>query len=93
MNFDKYERNVPLYCPTCGSTQFEYDKTLENSHAKVHCISCDREMAEDELIHENAENIDEHMKEIGRQAEDDIAKKMKKSLKKAFKSNKNIKVK
>lgn len=93
MNFDKYDRNVSLLCPTCGSTQFEYDETLENDYAKLRCVSCDREMTKEELIHENSENIDEHMGEMGKQAVDDVAKEMRKSLKKAFSGNKNIKFK
>lgn len=93
MNAEKYDRNVSLLCPTCGSTQFEYDETLEEGHAMVCCTSCDREMTKDELIHENSENINEHMEEIGKKAVDDIAKDMRKSLKKAFSGNKNIKIK
>ncbi len=90
---DNYDRNVSLHCPTCGSTQFEYDETLDDDHAEVRCISCDREMTKDELIHENSENINEHVFEIGKQAVDDVAKEMRKSLKKAFNGNKNIKFK
>ncbi|RUO18006.1 hypothetical protein CWE08_12075 [Aliidiomarina iranensis] len=93
MNSEKYDRNVSLHCPTCGATQFEYDETLEDDHSMVRCISCDREVTKAELIHENSENINEHMEEIGKQAADDVAKEMRKSLKKAFRGNKNIKFK
>jgi len=93
MNSDKYDRNVSLQCPTCGATQVEYDEAVESDHAKVRCVSCDREMTKEELIHENSENLDEHLREIGEQALDDVANEMKKSLKKAFSGNKNIKFK
>lgn len=89
----KYDRNVSLHCPTCGGTQFEYDDGINDAHKSVHCISCDREMTKDELIHENSENIEEHLSEIGKKVRDDFAKEMRKRLMKAFKGNKNIKFK
>ena len=93
MNNDKYSRNIELRCPTCGGSQFEYDDDIDADHAIVRCIGCDRTMTKDELIKENAENIDEHAKEIGKEAMDDLAKKMKKDLKKAFKGSKYVKCK
>ena len=93
MNNDKYSRNIELRCPTCGGTQFEYGDDIGADHAIVRCIGCDRTMTKDELIKENAENIDEHAKEIGKEAMEDLAKKMKKDLKKAFKDSKHVKFK
>ena len=93
MKSEKYDRSVSLHCPTCGSTQFEYDETLEDDNAMVRCISCDREITKAELTHENSGNINEHMKEISKLALDDVAKEMRKSLKKTLRGNKNIKFK
>jgi len=93
MNSDKYSRNIELVCPTCGSSQFEHDVDIENDYAEVRCIGCDRIMTKEELIRENSESIDEHAREIGRETVDDLVKEMKKELKKAFRGNKNIKIK
>lgn len=93
MNGDKYSRNIELRCPTCGGSQFEYGDDIDNDYANVRCIGCDRTMTKDELIQENAENINENAQEIGKEALDDLAKKMKRDLKKAFKGNKYIKIK
>lgn len=93
MKSGKYDRNVTLCCPTCGGTQFEYDNGIDDAHANVRCISCNREMTKEELIHENSENIEEHVSEIGKEARDDLVKEMRKNLKKAFKGNKYIKFK
>ena len=84
MNSDGYSRSVSLQCPTCGATQFEYDEVLGSDLEKVRCVSCDREMTKEELIYENSENLDEHMRETGEQALKDMANEMRKSLKKVF---------
>lgn len=89
----KYDRNITLQCPTCGGMQFEFDDDIDEGNAKIQCISCDREMTKDELIHENSENIEVHASEVGKEVLDDLAKEMKKSLKKAFRGSKNIKIK
>lgn len=93
MDDDKYVQRVELICPTCGGSQFEYDDVIEDDKANVRCIGCDRVFTKAELIQENVENIYEHAKEIGKEVVADIAKKMKKDLRKAFRGNKNIKFK
>ncbi len=93
MDPDKYNRQVGLVCPTCGCDQFETRDDIEESMTIVKCISCEREFTKDELIRENSENIDEHISEIGRQTTKDAAEELKKSLKRAFRGNKNIKIK
>ncbi len=93
MKSGKYARNIELLCSTCGGTQFKYGDDIDAEHASVRCIFCDREMTKDELIHENSENIDEHVSEIGNEAVNDLSKEMKKSLKQAFTGNKHIKIK
>jgi predicted RNA-binding Zn-ribbon protein involved in translation (DUF1610 family) len=92
MDAEKYNRSVTLLCPTCGSSQFA--QSDENSQSElVTCSSCGRELTRDELIRENSENIDEHVKEIGKQVAEDLGRELKKSLADAFKGSKHIKVK
>nr|WP_298409907.1 hypothetical protein [uncultured Halomonas sp.] len=93
MNSDKYSRNIELICSTCGGTQFEYGDDIENDYVEVRCIGCDRVMSKEGLIDENSESIDEHTREVGKETVDDLAKRMKKEFKKAFRGNKNIKIK
>jgi transcription initiation factor IIE alpha subunit len=93
MDAEKYNRNVPLLCPTCGCTQFGYDKGVDETIEIAKCASCGRELTKDELIHENSENISEHVKEMGDEIIKDAAKEMKEALKNAFKGSKNIRVK
>ena len=91
MQSGKYDRNVPLICPTCAGSQFEFDDEDARPEATVRCTSCGREMTRDELLCENSENVQEHVKEIGGEVVQDIAEEMRKSLKKAVRGNKNIK--
>lgn len=76
-------------CPTCASSQFETDDGIDESIAVVKCLSCEREFTKDDLIRENAENIDEHISELGTEA----MKEMEKTLKEAFRGSKHIKIK
>lgn len=89
METSKYNRAIPLNCPTCGATEFAH--TGESQLVK--CASCGREMTKDELRHENSENIQEHANEIAKQASADLGDELKKSLQDAFKNNKFIKIK
>lgn len=81
MDAEKHNRNVSLLCPTCGCTQFEYEKGVDETIEIVKCASCSRELTKDELIQENSENISEHVREIGSQVLEDFAKELKESLK------------
>lgn len=47
----------------------------------------------DELIRENSENMDEQVKEIGKEVAEDLALELKKQLASAFKKSKFIKIK
>lgn len=89
MDAEKYNRSIPLQCPTCGSNQFEHSE----EPVLMKCASCGRELTRDELISENGENIQKHVEEIGKQAAQDLGQQMKKSLQDAFKGNKFIKIK
>lgn len=93
MEPDKYDRQVALVCPICGSSQFETGDDIEESMAIVKCISCGREFTKDVLIRENGENIDEHISEIRKESVEDAAMELKKTIKKAFQANKNIRFK
>lgn len=93
MDPEKYNRSVTLLCPTCGSSQFSQSDENEPDTALVTCASCGRELTKAELIRENTENIDEHVKEIGEQVVEDLQHELKKSLAAAFKGSKFIKVK
>lgn len=93
MNGDKYSRHIELRCPTCGGSQFEHDDDIDNDHANVRCTGCDREMTKEELIQENAETIDEHAQEVGQEVMKELEKKMKSDMKKAFKGDKQVKIK
>lgn len=93
MKDENHNRNVSLLCPTCGCSQFSYKNGVDETIEIAKCASCGREVTKDELIHENSENISEHVKEIGKSVTDDIAKQLRESLKKAFKGSKNIRIK
>ena len=92
MDKGKYDRQVRLFCPTCGNNLFEYEQGVDETIEIVTCESCGREITKDQLILENSENISEHVKEVGNEMMGDLAKKMRKELKKAFQGSKNIKI-
>jgi uncharacterized Zn finger protein len=93
MKDEKYQRSIGLQCPTCGCTDYEYEQGVDETIELAKCASCGRELTKDELIHENSENIQEHVSEIGKQVTEDLAKELKASLKKAFRGSKNIRIK
>lgn len=89
METNKYDRAIPLCCPTCGATEFAHKEDSE----LVKCASCGREMTKDDLMYENSENIQEHADEIAKQATVDLGNELKKTLQDAFKNGKFIKIK
>jgi uncharacterized Zn finger protein (UPF0148 family) len=89
MNPDKYNRSISLMCPTCGSSDFRYDDEVDISEQIFTCASCDRELTRDELEQENAENIEEHFKDIQKQVTEDL----KKDISKIFSKNKSFRLK
>ncbi|WP_456016510.1 ECs_2282 family putative zinc-binding protein [Pseudomonas fluorescens] len=90
MNLDKHSRTIALQCPTCGGASFE-SETSESPEVK--CVQCERVIQRDELLRENSENIQENLNEVKSNGAKDIAAQMRKTLKDAFKGNKNIKLK
>ena len=93
MDPEKYNRSVTLICPTCGGTQFSSSEPSNSESELLTCASCGRELTRDELIRENSENIDEHVKEIGKEVTEDFGRELKKQLAAAFKGSKSIKIK
>ena len=91
MRAGKYNRSIPMNCPTCGGTDFEIPDG--NEAQPVTCVRCGRTIRRDELIQENGENISEHVKEVKAEVLKDIKKEFTDSLRRAFKGNKNIRIK
>jgi len=90
---EKYDREVKLLCPTCGCNDFLYDDGIEETIQIMTCASCGRELNKDELLHENSENIDEHLSEIQEEFTKDMTDEIQKALIKAFSGSKNFRIK
>ncbi len=91
MKLDKLDREVRMYCPTCGGTDFSF---VENDDEElVSCAQCERQIARSDLLEENSELLAETQNEIAKEAQKQIEAEMKKMLRNAFKGNKNIKFK
>lgn len=86
MDADKYRRSVSLSCPTCGSTEFDIP---DDGTQPVTCSRCERTIMRDELVRENSENISAHVEEV----KSEIVRDLKDSLRKAFRGNKNFRIK
>lgn len=89
MEANKYSRSIRLICPTCGSTDFEYDKDTDGG--PIRCASCDRVLSREELIRENGEIIEVEVSEVKNEIIDDITKDFRDSMRKAFSGSKHIK--
>lgn len=77
MNGKNYSKKVPLNCPTCDNTQFEFEETNESNIESIHCPSCNRNFSKDELIGENQRVIDNNIEEI----KSEVVKNLKKMFK------------
>ena len=87
---DKYDRSLPLHCPTCGGTEFEAETDASQDDAgQIKCPSCGLTTTKDELIACNGEHIEAQIDEIKEELVKDIAK----SLKDAFGGTKYLKIK
>ena len=90
MDSNKYSRSISLHCPTCGGTDFS---SPSEESVLVTCANCSLEIAQDDLIGRNQENIQAHTEEVKREVVADFEKQLKKSLSDAFRGSKNIKIK
>jgi uncharacterized Zn finger protein (UPF0148 family) len=89
----RYNRSISLLCPTCGCSDFSYEEGSDETIQVMNCASCGREFNKDDLIQENGENIEEHLSEVKEEVLRDITDELRKSLKKAFSGNANIRFK
>ena len=86
-----YNFSVQLRCPVCGSTDIEI--TEDKTYGK--CNMCNKEFhgGYDELVSLNQTNIQEEIDAMKQEVKEDLEKNIHDMLKKAFKGNKNIKIK
>lgn len=89
INAEKYDRSIVLICPVCGNSDMEQTEGSEF----IRCIGCGKEMTKSTLIEENGESIDIHLDELKNEITKDIQKEFSDMLRKAFKGNKNIRIK
>jgi uncharacterized Zn finger protein (UPF0148 family) len=90
---DKLSRQVTLVCPSCGCSQFSHADEGEEDGSIVTCAQCGRRLTRDELLRENSENVEAHAAEMAQEAISDAVKQFNKSLRDAFRGNKNIRFK
>ena len=88
MDSSKYNRSIPLNCPTCGGQDFS--SSDEDEMKK--CTNCNLELTHDDLISRNQENIDAHLNEVKQEVAEDFKKQFVASLSNAFRGSKNIKI-
>lgn len=81
LQLEKLNRQVALMCPTCGNTEFITDTSSND----VECPRCGLVIQKDDLLKENGENLQAHLKEITQEA----SKEIKKHFKNVFKNFKS----
>ncbi|EJK5917178.1 hypothetical protein NLH84_004304 [Escherichia coli] len=89
MKDEKYERQITLLCPICGNSRLEHDEFTN----EVTCISCGKVTNYEQLTEDNGESIDLVANEVVREVKKDLEKHFNDMIKKAFKGNKNIRIK
>jgi transcriptional regulator NrdR family protein len=93
MDYGKYDRQVELLCPTCGGKEFDRtDHRPGGDGAEVVCASCGRRMTSAELQELNGESIDLAVNEMAKEVLDDVAEELRKSLRRATRGSRNIRV-
>ena len=88
-----YDRLIGVRCPTCSSTEFSGLSEVGDNTGILTCAACGLEITHRDLMDANQENLQEHAKEIGKEAVDDLEKELRKKLQSAFRGNKNIRIK
>lgn len=91
MEESKYDREVALLCPVCGSSSFNFDENNETT--PIICADCGYETTREDIIEANGEIIESHLAEIREEVLADVAKELNDSLRRAFRGNKNIRFK
>ena len=89
MDEEKYRRSISMHCSTCGGTEFEYDKNVEDG--PIRCVGCDRVFTKNELIRENGERIETEVDEVKQEVLRDAKKEISDTLREAFRGSKHIK--
>lgn len=92
MDARKYSRSVGLNCETCGNDQFHLNFDKENTEL-VKCSLCERIYSSQEIVEENRELVDIHLRAIKNEISKDFAKEAREALKRAFRGSKNFRVK
>lgn len=91
MKLDKLNREIKMYCPTCGNTDFSFVE--HDDEGLVICTQCERQMAKPQLLEENSELLAEAQNKITNEVQKQIEAEIKKRLRNTFNGNKYIKFK
>lgn len=91
MEEGRYDGQVALICPTCGSNTFKFEEGVETE--PIICADCGYETTREDLIEANGEIIELHIAEIGEEIMADAAKELTDSLRRVFQGNRNIQFK
>ena len=84
-------RQVTMLCPVCGNAQFEsLDKRFEDlsdapDEVRLRCSDCGSVFTKEELLRENAEQIDLAVGAIIKDAKGEIEKELEKKVEKKLK--------
>lgn len=84
MSFDDISRQVELLCPTCGSTEFEFESRDDGDYPDDHefkCMHCGFVTTYRMLIDSNREAIDATIEDMGDEIAREAAKELERSLK------------
>lgn len=84
-----YSRSLELLCPTCAGSSFEFDKDIDQAVRTYQCGGCGNSFSHEHLMQSNSARIDAEVEAIGEEVLGDAMK----ELRKAFASNKFIKIK
>jgi Zn ribbon nucleic-acid-binding protein len=90
MDTSKLTRTISLRCPTCTCTDFSEPEDTQGA-ALITCVACGRSLTREELQAANAENLNEHLEEVKREAVAQVADDFEKMFKEAFRGSKHIK--
>ncbi|MEL4180223.1 ECs_2282 family putative zinc-binding protein [Roseateles sp. PN1] len=88
----EHKRTITLQCPTCGGSDFENGSSNDPT-ALLECVSCHRTTSRDQLIDDNAENIEHQKQELTQEVVGGLKKDFEATLRNAFRGSKNLKIK